>query len=81
MFFFWFSQFSPLQTSLAPSETISFYFLDSIGQENATSPFDHYEGIQRQTSVIVQPGVLDTDRRESAESLLSIHSSPTGVQS
>ena len=60
---------------------MNFYFLDSMGQEKATSPSEEYDGSQRQTSVIVQPGGLDTDRREAAESLLAIHSSPTGEQS
>ena len=40
------------------------------------SASDHCEGSQRQTSVIVQADRVDTDRREAAESLLSIHSSP-----
>ena len=40
------------------------------------SASDHYEGSQGRTSVIVPAGRVDSDRREAAESLLSIHSSP-----
>ena len=72
-----------LHKSLALSKTF-LLSLDDNEQKHVASASDHYEGSHRRTSVIVPAGRVDTDRREAAESLLSIHSSPpmfTGEQS
>ena len=64
-----------LHKSLALSKTF-LLSLDDNEQKHVASASDHCEGSQKHTSVIVPADRVDTDRREAADSLLSIHSSP-----